>query len=353
MRASLLEEERGHLGPSVVECDLDYFIAFAAADRYAYGEVHDGRALPVRYPVDLENRYLPTWPPFLLDLMPQGHARRKLAEHMRLGVDDRASDVPLLMRAAGHPIGNIRVREQEHGRRYPRQDRTVYRSRGSVRNDRVGFERTSREWPKVALTMANDGLYYADAFVQDEEAVRHVIVKLLRSREERDRLILEAEAGYSVIARELGLKVHEPSTYTEGVLMIPGSTARSRMERRFDRESMVSAIGVAAYGHLANHEDYIDVLRKYSSDPYGDIAEYVKRDIANQAFGNPDNHGRNTAISKGPLGGVSIARYTTSLRCGSLWRDLEIDTLGSHAGHAPRHGARLGRGVPSRISRKP
>lgn len=155
--------------------------------------------------------------------------------------------------------------------------------------------------------MANDGLYYADAFVQDEEAVRHVIVKLLRSREERDRLILEAEAGYSVIARELGLKVHEPSTYTEGVLMIPGSTARSRMERRFDRESMVSAIGVAAYGHLANHEDYIDVLRKYSSDPYGDIAEYVKRDIANQAFGNPDNHGRNTAISKGPLGGVSIA----------------------------------------------
>ncbi|WP_235693184.1 HipA domain-containing protein [Ensifer adhaerens] len=70
---------------------------------------------------------------------------------------------------------------------------------------------------------------------------------------------------------------------------------------------MVSAIGVAAYGHLANHEDYIDVLRKYSSDPYGDIAEYVKRDIANQAFGNPDNHGRNTAISKGPLGGVSIA----------------------------------------------
>jgi serine/threonine-protein kinase HipA len=111
VRASLLEEERGHLGPSVVECDLDYFIAFAAADRNAYGEVHDGRALPVRYPVDLENRYLPTWPPFLLDLMPQGHARRKLAEHMRLGVDDRASDVPLLMRAAGHPIGNIRVRE--------------------------------------------------------------------------------------------------------------------------------------------------------------------------------------------------------------------------------------------------
>lgn len=43
--------------------------------------------------------------------MPQGHARRKLAEHMRLGVDDRASDVPLLMRAAGNPIGNIRVRE--------------------------------------------------------------------------------------------------------------------------------------------------------------------------------------------------------------------------------------------------
>lgn len=323
-RLTLLEEERGHLGPSVVEYDLDYFIAFAAADRNAYGEVHDARALSVRYPVDLENRYLPTWPPFLLDLMPQGHARRKLAEHMRLGVDDRASDVPLLMRAAGNPIGNIRVREAAVAER----ERLAAVQRAGITEDDI-LGRTERfievvdrfgiiasgssglqgEWPKIALTMANDGLYYADAFVQDDEAVRHVIVKLLRSREERDRLILEAEAGYSVIARELGLKVHEPSTYAEGVLMIP------RFDRevtdgamvRYGQESMVSAIGVAAYGHLANHEDYIDALRKYSSDPYGDIAEYVKRDIANQAFGNPDNHGRNTAISKGPLGGVSIA----------------------------------------------
>ncbi len=34
------------------------------------------------------------------------------------------------------------------------------------------------EWPKVALTLAEDGLWYPDAFVDDEEARMHVIVKL-------------------------------------------------------------------------------------------------------------------------------------------------------------------------------
>jgi hypothetical protein len=82
------------------------------------------------------------------------------------------------------------------------------------------------EWPKVSMTQANDGLYYPDSFVTDDEAVRHVIVKLVRSNEPVDRLILEGEAFYSRIAQEIGLHVSEPSTYAEGVLIIP----------RFDRQ---------------------------------------------------------------------------------------------------------------------
>ena len=65
------------------------------------------------------------------------------------------------------------------------------------------------------MTQANDGLYYPDSFVTDDEAVRHVIVKLVRSNEPVDRLILEGEALYSRIAQEIGLNVSEPSTYSE------------------------------------------------------------------------------------------------------------------------------------------
>jgi serine/threonine-protein kinase HipA len=38
----------------------------------------DHRALTVRAPVDLATRDLPHWPSFLIDLLPQGSARRRI-----------------------------------------------------------------------------------------------------------------------------------------------------------------------------------------------------------------------------------------------------------------------------------
>ncbi|MDW9481323.1 type II toxin-antitoxin system HipA family toxin [Sinorhizobium meliloti] len=320
---TIQDDVRGVAGPSIVEYDIDFFVNHAAADRLK-NDVRDARALSVNYPVDLENRYRETWPPFLLDLMPQGHARRKLADHMKIDVDARASDLPLLLRAGGNPIGNLRIAEAAAAER----DRlSPVRRAGVTENDIFGrteyfIEVVDRfgmlasgssglqgEWPKVSLTLATDGLYYPDALVRDDEAVSHYIVKLLRSNDERDRLILEAEAGYSVIAESLGLHVHETSRYANGVLMIP------RFDRkcadgallRFGQESMVSALGVAEFGHLASHEDYIGVLKRVSTDPFADIAEYVKRDVANRAMGNPDNHGRNSALSKTPGGEIGLS----------------------------------------------
>lgn len=43
--------------------------------------------------------------------MPQGHARRKLANHLKIGEDLRSSDLPLLLRSSRNPIGNIRIAE--------------------------------------------------------------------------------------------------------------------------------------------------------------------------------------------------------------------------------------------------
>lgn len=43
--------------------------------------------------------------------MPQGHARRKLAEHLEPNDASREADLPLLLRAATGGIGNIRIKE--------------------------------------------------------------------------------------------------------------------------------------------------------------------------------------------------------------------------------------------------
>lgn len=321
----LKDDAAGFQGASIVDYDLDYFITVASAEFAAGKAVRDHRALSVRYPVDLENRYSRSWPPFLLDLMPQGHARRKLSEHLGLAEASRASDLPLLLRSATGGIGNIRIKEAaeaetERLRGVERQGVTV--AEILERSDRFmevadrfgmlasGSSGLQGEWPKVSMTQANNGLYYPDSFVSDDEAVRNVIVKLVRSNEPVDRLILEGESLYSRIAQEIGLNVSEPSTYAEGVLIIPRFD-RNRKEGggtvRLGQESLVSAIGVADFGHVGTHEGYIDLLRQCSADPFADIVEYLKRDIANLALGNPDNHGRNSALSKHQDGTIRLS----------------------------------------------
>jgi serine/threonine-protein kinase HipA len=125
-----------------------------------------------------------------------------------------------------------------------------------------------------------------------------------------DRLILEGEALYSRIAQEIGLNVDEPSTFAESVLIIPRFDRKKKEGGgtvRLGQESLVSAIGVADFGHVGSHEAYIDVLRQYSANPFADIVEYLKRDIANLALGNPDNHGRNSALSKHQDGTIRLS----------------------------------------------
>lgn len=315
--------EKGYLGGTATEYDLPYFAGYASVD-FQTAPVVDWRAFSVDFPVDLERRERKTWPPFLLDLMPQGHARRRLAEHLKLDVDARAADLPLLLRAAGNPIGNIRIREaaeEEHARlegivrlgvtdadifeRSDRFDEVVDRF-GMLASGSSGLQ---GEWPKVALTRARDGLFYPDTMVEDHEAMEHVIVKLLRSNSPADRTILEGEAIYARIAGAIGLNVYAPSIHQNGVLMIPRFDRRvvDGTVQRLGQESLVSALGVADFGHIDKHEAYVSVIRRFSHAPYEDVLEYVKRDAASLAMGDPDNHGRNTAFSKDVDGTIRLS----------------------------------------------
>ena len=42
------------------------------------------------------------------------------------------------------------------------------------------------------------------------------------------------------------------------------------------------------------------------TDPQAQVLEYLKRDVANLALGNKDNHARNTALQRDFLGGVRL-----------------------------------------------
>jgi serine/threonine-protein kinase HipA len=315
--------DHGYIGGADVGYEIDYFADHGAADYADDHPVFDLRAVSVRYPLDMANRHSPRWPPFLLDLLPQGHARIRLAKALSLDPDARSSDFPLLMRSAGSTIGNVRIREaaEEEAKRLDGAQRI-----GLTMDDILGrtdlfievVDRHSMiasgssglqgEWPKIALTKAKDGLFYPDPMVADDDAVEHVIVKLRRGGD-LDGVILKMEAVYSIVASEIGLDVYQPSTAGNGTLVIPRFDRRvgGGGTVRIGQESMTSAVGVSDFGHIDEHERYVGILKAFSSNPQADVLEYLKRDATNLAMGNPDNHGRNTALSKYPDGTVRLS----------------------------------------------
>jgi serine/threonine-protein kinase HipA len=309
-------------GPTKIAYDMDYF--FSYVDMTVDASVKDRRALSVRLPVNLETVRLPRWPSWLLDLAPSGVAREHLAKEFEMRPDDPAVEMPLIRRVGATPIGNLRIKEawEDEVIRLrdvvcpPLTDADIER-----RTERFmdvitrfaflasGSKGVQGEWPKALLTRATDGAWYPDPFVETDTGLEHAIVKVLQSPNREDELIVASEAPYLEIARRFGLRVAAPLSYSNGVLKIP----------RFDRsvidgvvimhgqESLVSAHGVAEFGYVGAHEDYLGTIREMSDDPVGDTIEYVLRDMLNTAMGNPDNHGRNTAFQKDAAGGVRLS----------------------------------------------
>lgn len=308
-RVNFHEPEKGHLGSTTTTYLLDYFIEHAAVDNLA-APVIDERAVSVALPVG-EDRWLPTWPAFLMDMLPQGPARILLAKAIGLNGVLPSSETHLLAYAAGTPVGNLRIAEA-----VGKAART-FSGRGISLDDVLGrtdafvdfatalpWEAPASvclqgEWPKLQLTVAADGMLYPDQHVSDADAGQRYIVKLARSRDPRDSLILEIEAIYAEAAAWLGLPIRSGYVAGSGVLMIPrfDRDATDGTVRR-GQESLVSAEGIAAFGHLGTHEDYLSLLSGVSSDPAADRLEYVKRDLLNLCLGNDDNHGRNMALGK-------------------------------------------------------
>lgn len=326
----IADPKLGIASTCTMDYETDYFVENGSIEMAEGREVRDWRALSVTTPVDLEFRRFDSWPAFLLDLLPQGHARRRLTAELGFkNPDDPAVELPLLLRGGGCPIGNLRIKEAWEAEQ-ERVATEVARSGqcpGVTADDIKTLSDTFRwvadrfglvasgssgvqgEWPKILMTRkATDGLWYPDSIVPDTEAGQHVIVKLSRGKYREDTVILASEAPYLEVARRFGLRIGRPLAYSPNVLMVPrfDRVVEGGRVIRLGQESLVSALGVTEFGYRGSHEAYLDVIKRETDDPKTEIVEYVLRDLLNFAMGNPDNHGRNTALQKLADGTVAL-----------------------------------------------
>jgi serine/threonine-protein kinase HipA len=110
------------------------------------------------------------------------------------------------------------------------------------------------------------------------------------------------------LARHLGLHVHGSMRGGARTLFIP------RFDRevistgvvRHGQESLASLCNLAGFGLAPSHNVALRRLAEVCTQPELDVVEYVRRDLANVALGNKDNHARNTAIQRRDSGYVGL-----------------------------------------------
>ncbi|MFO7541984.1 MAG: HipA domain-containing protein [Thiobacillus sp.] len=282
----------------------------------------DARALGSQFPVGLPTWKLEHWPVFLLDMLPQGFGRVELLR--QLGFPETAeanADWSLVLTGAGNPIGNLRVKEAANwlstrdGAVSGFTDEEVAARSEDFMNFLslhglfvAGSSGVQGEWPKVLLTRARDGLLYLDHTLPDTEATAHYIVKFGRGPNERLAAILRHEAPYMAIAAHLGLRVHTPLSLRDRALFIPrfDRIAENGRVTRLGQESLAALMGMAGFGVAPAHDDVCVRLAKVCTRPADELLEYLKRDVANLALGNKDNHARNTAIQRDFEGNIGL-----------------------------------------------
>jgi serine/threonine-protein kinase HipA len=317
--------EKGYASGATLEYLHDYVENRVDAPLMEDGYVQK-RSVSVAYPADRERRSLERWPSFLLDMLPQGDNRRVVSKHLAVDRDHPSTDFALLMACGGNPFGNLRIKEAAVD---PGLDQAFSVSLADIltRSDpflelyhhkaSISSLAIQGEWPKIALTEAKDGQFYPDGTVPDNEALGYFVAKFaLPGDRMRPPSLLDAEFAYAQIATHLNVSPPAEILQGESVLL-----AR-RFDRAFDAgygnegkierhglESLVSAAGISEFGHIGRHEVYIEAIGEGCSSPGIAVRDYLLRDICNLALGNPDNHGRNSALVKRARGGTALAPF--------------------------------------------
>lgn len=310
------------LGPAELGWRTPTYTGYATEWVLNHADARDAWALGSQFPVSLAPRKFDHWPVFLIDMLPQGYGRGELLRQLKLSETLEATgDWPLLLAGAGNPIGHLRVKEaaqwlQERSgpaRGFTDAD-VAERSENFMHYLSLhgffvaGSSGVQGEWPKILMTRAKDGLLYLDHTLPDEEGLEPFIVKFGRGANEQLAAILRHEAPYMAIAAHLGLRVHAPLTLRDRALFIPRFDRRRVDGRlvRLGQESLAALTGRAGFGVVPSHEEACLKLAEVCGHPEEEILEYLRRDIANIAFGNKDNHARNTALQRDFEGGIRL-----------------------------------------------
>ena len=308
------EPERGVSSPASFEYDFDYLDEMADVL-----DARDARAVSCRYPVAYDVPEEVTWPPFLLDTMPAGAARRHWERVLELP-NNMSSDWSVLVRGAGNPPGNVRVREAVDTAEilphpgFPRSD-VLKRREQFVEYARAngapvsGSTGAGGDAPKFLLREDVKGRWHADGALADKRTRRCWLVKFPRTRDESDRLILRAEAGYHAVAKKMGVRTGRDVTWESDCLFVPrfDRVVRKGMIERLGLESLYSLAGVADFGAPLRKERQVEAIARFATDPKKELREFLLRDVLDVALGNTDNHARNTSMLKWPDGRIELS----------------------------------------------
>lgn len=311
------------MGPEEHGCLAQTYTGYAVDWVMAHQGARDAWAVSSQFPVALEAQASEHWPLALIDMLPQGYGRGELLRQLNLPETMAASaDWRLLLAGAGNPIGHLRIKEAADwlvSHAGPRQgfteEEVAQRSDGFIEYLAAhglfvaGSSGVQGEWPKLLLTRARDGLLYLDHTLADADAAEHYIVKFGRGPDARLSTILRQEAPYMRIASHLGLRVHAPLRLCNQALFIARFDRRLVAGRvlRLAQESLATLTGRAGFGVAPSHDEVCRKLAQVCSDPLAEIIEYLRRDVANLALGNRDNHARNTALQRDFSGQLRLA----------------------------------------------
>lgn len=290
------------------------------APDYALRNLHarDFRALGVRSPVDMAVHPFAMWPSFLIDLLPQGAARKRLERASPTGL----TDWELLERGAANPAGNLRVRPLHAlvSRAHPGFTLEEMIERGDAFVDYAyevgaavaGATDTQGEAPKFWVAQDKQGRWHPDNGQLGADVRRFALLKFpMPEAGARAADILRHEGAYQKVARAMGLRVTaELPEFIDSALLIPRFDRRvgKTAEIRLGVESVYSITGVldSARDALRHHQVLIE-LHKCCTHFTEEVLEYFRRDILNLALGNRDNHGRNSAILKDTDGTIRLS----------------------------------------------
>jgi serine/threonine-protein kinase HipA len=303
-------DHRSVRAPIRVRYEADYAIEHLGA--------RDHRALSVRAPVNLAFRTLPHWPSFLVDLLPQGAARKRLDKNAATPL----APWELLERGAVNPVGNLRVHPGQPALPVAHPGFTLQEmvERGDAFVDHAlaqgaavaGATDTQGEAPKFWVVEDDAGRWHPDSGQLSVPIRRHALLKFpVPEAGGRAEEILRHEAIFQAAAARLGLRVTpDLPQFLNGALLIPRFDRRmvDAKEIRLGVESLYSVMGVIDSASVAiRHDQVLIELAQCVDDFETEFVEYARRDFLNLALGNRDNHGRNQALLKDVDGTIRLA----------------------------------------------